>query len=260
MEQRPLRVGDNVDDYCPRERRITNHVIVALVGSAIRQTRCSACETEHVFKAGTQPKPRKKDEPAGVLVHAPNGASGSNGQAAPPEAPVPLAAGQRDEPRETAAVPETPEAEAGNPGNELWTGHRRLIRATLPKVEGSEPPPRVIPEFTMHQRNVRGGHAFRQGQPWHDRGSDGMRGGRHGSSFGGGHGHGGGHGGGRGSHFGGHGNGNGSANGNGNGNGSGADDVGNGAPGGPGPGNRPGSGRRRRRRGRKPGSGPVNNQ
>ena len=25
MEQRPLRLGDLVDDYCPRERRVTNH-------------------------------------------------------------------------------------------------------------------------------------------------------------------------------------------------------------------------------------------
>ena len=32
MEQRPLRLGDIVDDYCPRERRITNHAIVAMVG------------------------------------------------------------------------------------------------------------------------------------------------------------------------------------------------------------------------------------
>ena len=25
MEQRPLRLGDILDDYCPRERRVTNH-------------------------------------------------------------------------------------------------------------------------------------------------------------------------------------------------------------------------------------------
>lgn len=248
MEQRPLRVGDNVDDYCPRERRITNHVIVALVGSAIRQTRCSACEAEHVFKAGHQPRPRKKDEPLGVLVHA-HGAGGLNGHVvpAPTDTPVPVAASHRDEPRQTEAASEAPEPQGDNPGNELWSGHRRLIRATLPKVEGNEPPPRAIPEFTMHQRNVRGAHAFRQGQPWHDRGNDGMRGGRHGSPFGGGHGHGGGRG-----HFGSNGNGAG----NGNGNGSGSDNIGNGAgPGGPGAGNRPGGGRRRRRRGRKPGPG-----
>ena len=43
MEQRPLRLGDIVDDYCPRERRVTNHAIVAIVGDSVRQTRCSTC-------------------------------------------------------------------------------------------------------------------------------------------------------------------------------------------------------------------------
>ena len=42
MEQRPLRLGDLVDDYCPRERRVTNHAIVAIVNDSIRQTRCTA--------------------------------------------------------------------------------------------------------------------------------------------------------------------------------------------------------------------------
>ena len=59
MEQRPLRLGDIVDDYCPRERRITNHVIVALVGEAIRQTRCSTCDAEHVYKEAKVPRRRR---------------------------------------------------------------------------------------------------------------------------------------------------------------------------------------------------------
>ena len=72
MEQRPLRLGDIVDDYCPRERRITNHAIVALVGEDIRQTRCSTCDAEHVFKGGQVPKRtalrRKDGDTARTLV------------------------------------------------------------------------------------------------------------------------------------------------------------------------------------------------
>ena len=30
--QRQLRLGDILDDYCPRERRVTNHAIVAMIG------------------------------------------------------------------------------------------------------------------------------------------------------------------------------------------------------------------------------------
>ena len=62
MEQRSLRLGDLVDDYCPRERRLTNHAVVAIVGEAIRQTRCTTCEAEHPYKDGKTPRRRKKDE------------------------------------------------------------------------------------------------------------------------------------------------------------------------------------------------------
>ena len=61
MEQRPLRLGDIVDDYCPRERRITNHAVVALVDQTIRQTRCGTCDAEHEYKGAREPKRRKKD-------------------------------------------------------------------------------------------------------------------------------------------------------------------------------------------------------
>ena len=32
MQQRQPRLGDVLDDYCPRERRLTNHVVVAMIG------------------------------------------------------------------------------------------------------------------------------------------------------------------------------------------------------------------------------------
>ena len=47
MQQRRLRPGDVLDDYCPRERRITDHAIVAMIDDNIKQTRCVACDVEH---------------------------------------------------------------------------------------------------------------------------------------------------------------------------------------------------------------------
>jgi hypothetical protein len=61
MEQRSLRLGDLVDDYCPRERRVTNHVIVVLADDAIRQTRCHTCEAEHEYKGAKVPRKKLKD-------------------------------------------------------------------------------------------------------------------------------------------------------------------------------------------------------
>ena len=45
MEQRRLRLGDILDDYCPRERRVTNHAVVAMVEEDVKQTRCTTIAT-----------------------------------------------------------------------------------------------------------------------------------------------------------------------------------------------------------------------
>ena len=66
MEQRPLRLGDILDDYCPRERRVTNHAIVAMIGDDVKQTRCTTCDSEHAYKGGREPRRRKKDAPAAL--------------------------------------------------------------------------------------------------------------------------------------------------------------------------------------------------
>src|SRR6478609_9130814 len=76
MEQRRLRLGDILDDYCPRERRLTNHAIVAMIEEDIKQTRCTTCDAEHAYKGGKLPKRRKKETTAAlyneVLAGQPN--------------------------------------------------------------------------------------------------------------------------------------------------------------------------------------------
>src|SRR5262245_31176537 len=62
MEQRPLRLGDILDDYCPRERRVTNHAVVAMIEDTVKQTRCTTCDAEHPYKGGQAPRRRKKTE------------------------------------------------------------------------------------------------------------------------------------------------------------------------------------------------------
>jgi hypothetical protein len=70
MPQRQPRLGDILDDYCPRERRLTNHAVVAMIGDAVRLTRCTTCDAEHDYKEGRLPRPRKKIE-AGALALPP---------------------------------------------------------------------------------------------------------------------------------------------------------------------------------------------
>jgi hypothetical protein len=166
MEQRLLRLGDIVDDYCPRERRITNHAIVAIVEDAIRQTRCTTCDHEHVFKQGREPRRKKKDvdtlydqvlaDLTGSQLVA--GKAGT-GDEEPLDAATPQA--------EADTTPATPDAAAVTPPDDGWPAHRTLIRASLPKIDGELPPPRPIPEFTMHQKPPapRGRGGFRFNRP-----------------------------------------------------------------------------------------------
>src|SRR3954469_10660149 len=69
MQQRQLRLGDILDDYCPRERRVTNHAVVAMVGADVKQTRCTTCDTEHEYKHAKGPRQRREaDSPAALYA------------------------------------------------------------------------------------------------------------------------------------------------------------------------------------------------
>jgi hypothetical protein len=167
MEQRPLRLGDVVDDYCPRERRVTNHAIVAIVGDVISQTRCTTCDTEHPFKGGREPRLRKKPPQDGLYEQV---LADVTGGAPSPDAAEPAAMsaaggggsqpGGPDDERAAEATHEEGSNDADRTADG-WLAHRQLIRATLPRTDNDPPTPRPIPEFTMHQRPARGGRGFR---------------------------------------------------------------------------------------------------
>lgn len=186
MEQRRLRLGDILDDYCPRERRLTNHAVVAMIEEDVRQTRCTTCDAEHVYKGGKVPRRKKKDsaealykevlagmpeEPAPILATV--------AQAAEPATPRPEAApalplmppAVRPAPRFTPveSLPPVPEPEDDLAGPEPESApaveegpvHRRLIRAQLPRIEGHKEE-RRLPEFTIRQTPAgRPGAGFR---------------------------------------------------------------------------------------------------
>jgi hypothetical protein len=159
MEQRPLRLGDTIDDYCTRERRITNHAIVAVVDNTIRQTRCTTCETEHPYRGAREPRLRKKPQSSQLYDAVLAGVTGEEQpEASAASSGEPLVETGDGPPQAEGgpeAVPAGLEAEAEEQDDQspdAWLAHRRLIRATLPRTEGDQPTARPIPEFTMHQR------------------------------------------------------------------------------------------------------------
>ena len=169
MHPRQLRVGDLVDDYCPRERRLSNHAVVALVGDDIRQVRCTTCDGEHEYRAGKLPASRRKKPVAGPPALAPvreAAALPAAGVHRPPPGsrpPAAVAAAPARLPRtKSRRRPTRPRTRRRR--RTPSSLHRRLIRATLPRIEG-DAPARPIPEFTMH-RAAPAGHGQRHGKPF----------------------------------------------------------------------------------------------
>ena len=167
MQQRRLRLGDILDDYCPRERRVTNHAVVAMIDDEVKQTRCTTCDADHEYKQARVPPQRRKRAGAGGSGDTAEGA----GRLRPveEEAAVPddtaisgselSESSELDESLDAVESPPeespTDEPPAPVPAEDDGPVHRRLIRATLPRPDG-QPPERKDPEFTIRQPGMRG--------------------------------------------------------------------------------------------------------
>jgi hypothetical protein len=180
MEQRRLRLGDILDDYCPRERRVTNHAVVAMIDEDVKQTRCTTCDAEHVYKGGKAPR-RRKGEAAAPTVSGPTMTAHeehTHGQPreiiAEPIAPGPIV--------EQPANAAEPAVETEPVASDEGPVHRPLIRATLPRPEGIKTE-RPAPDFTIRQNNGRGNGNFR-GRGMHAPGGNAGRPGGGGARFG----------------------------------------------------------------------------
>ena len=173
MQDRRYRPGDVLDDYCPRERRITDHAIVAMIDDEIRQTRCGICDAEHEYKGGKVPAPRRKTQPPALFTQVLDNLNGSAPRPqSPPSAPIespgvddsPSAVAVAEAPVFAEAVAEVEELVQNEPPpdtaiaaavdepvieeNPDEGGFRRsLIRATFPRPEGQAPPPRALPQY-----------------------------------------------------------------------------------------------------------------
>ncbi len=54
------RLGDIIDDYCVKCKRIMNHAIVSLVSAEPAKVRCRTCHNDHDYRH-EQPPPPKVD-------------------------------------------------------------------------------------------------------------------------------------------------------------------------------------------------------
>ncbi len=55
-----IRLGDVIDDYCVKCRRLTNHAVVSIVDGAAAKVRCRTCYSDHDYR-NEQAPPSKRD-------------------------------------------------------------------------------------------------------------------------------------------------------------------------------------------------------
>ena len=57
---REPRLGDDIDDFCVRCKRVMNHSVVSVVNGEPAKVRCRTCHSDHDFRH-EQPPPPKVD-------------------------------------------------------------------------------------------------------------------------------------------------------------------------------------------------------
>ena len=110
---REPRLGDDIDDYCVRCKRIMNHAVVSVIDGSPAKVRCRTCHSDHDFRHEQAPPPKvdarktalynevlKKVNPDAVGAEIPDAGlletdpplEASEADGLPPDPPLPTAA------------------------------------------------------------------------------------------------------------------------------------------------------------------------
>jgi hypothetical protein len=62
------RLGDDIDDFCIKCKRLSNHLIVSLMNGAAAKVRCRSCYSEHDFRHEQAPPSKKELKKQALLA------------------------------------------------------------------------------------------------------------------------------------------------------------------------------------------------
>ncbi|HEX9190073.1 MAG TPA: hypothetical protein VGB87_23555 [Vicinamibacteria bacterium] len=62
MADRPPRLGDVIDDYCPRCRLLLNHDVTSLFADDVAKVTCRTCHNTHDYRHAQVPPKRKSSK------------------------------------------------------------------------------------------------------------------------------------------------------------------------------------------------------
>ena len=99
------RLGDDIDDYCVKCKRIMNHAVVSLMNDEPAKVRCRTCHQDHDYRHEQAPPPKVDPRKAALFKEVLQNVTGSQEGAATTEK---TAAEDTATASETTAETETP--------------------------------------------------------------------------------------------------------------------------------------------------------
>jgi hypothetical protein len=132
---RDIRLGDDIDDFCVRCKRVMNHNVVSVLNGEAAKVRCRTCHSDHDFRHEQAPPPKVDARKAALFNEVLK-------KVAPGDAPV------------VVDDPELEVAELDDPGAEAESEIE--IEAESAVVGGAATPASVIEEEEPKVKKGRG--------------------------------------------------------------------------------------------------------
>src|SRR5580692_8314246 len=92
IPMRAARLGDDIDDFCVKCKRVMNHAVVSILNNEPAKVRCRTCHSDHDFRHEQAPPPKVDPRKAALFNQV-------LANVAVPESPAePVAAAVADDP------------------------------------------------------------------------------------------------------------------------------------------------------------------
>jgi hypothetical protein len=85
---RAARLGDDIDDFCVKCKRVMNHSVVSILNNLPAKVRCRTCHSDHDFRNEQPPPPKVDPRKAALFNQVLENVTGLPAPAAPEVAPA----------------------------------------------------------------------------------------------------------------------------------------------------------------------------
>ena len=99
------RLGDDIDDFCVRCKRVMNHSVVSVIDHEPAKVRCRTCHSDHDYRHEQAPPPKvdlRKQALFGEVLKKVAPGEAAPSEAAPEPAAAEVAAGAEEPPKPKA--------------------------------------------------------------------------------------------------------------------------------------------------------------